>query len=108
MPMRIPPKLATLLARLRERGEVRRAGGEWRTRCPAHPDDGPSLYVALSLDGRNTLLNCKAGCDVEDIVAALEMGLDDLFHNEDGLVEVDDAFGVIDATPTIEVVGPCD
>src|SRR4051794_25644288 len=91
----IPPKLATLLARLRERGEVRRAGGEWRTRCPAHPDDGPSLYVALSLDGKNTLVNCKAGCDAEDIATALEMGLDDLFHDEDGLVEVDDGFDVI-------------
>ena len=73
---------------------MRRAGGEWRTRCPAHDDDGPSLYVALSLDRRNTLLNCKAGCDAEDIVAALDMNLDDLFHDEDDLVEVDGEFDV--------------
>ena len=39
----IPSKLAGLLARLRERGEVRVAGDEWRTRCPAHDDNGPSI-----------------------------------------------------------------
>jgi hypothetical protein len=95
----IPPKLATLLARLRERGEVRRAGDEWRARCPAHDDGSPSLYVALSLDRKVTLLNCKAGCDAEDVVTGLGMSLDDLFHDGDGQVEVAAEFGENDATP---------
>ena len=45
--MQIPAKLVALLSELRERGEVRWTGSEWRTRCPAHADNGPSLYVRV-------------------------------------------------------------
>src|SRR3954471_4501610 len=107
MSMPIPPKLATLLSRLRERGEVRRAGGEWRARCPAHPDDGPSLYVRLSLDGQNTLLHCGAGCDAEDVVAAIDLSLEDLFHHDDEPVEVDDKSDELDKSPMTEEAMLC-
>jgi hypothetical protein len=101
MSLTIPTKLAGLLAALRGRGEVRRAGDEWRARCPAHDDRGPSLYVGLSLDRRCVLLNCRAGCDAEDVVAALGLGLDDLFVEDDPLVEVDARFEAVGE-------GPCD
>lgn len=98
----IPTKLASLLSRLRERGDVRRAGKEWRTRCPAHDDNGPSLYVALSGDRTRALLSCKAGCEVADIVAALDLDLDALFLDGDPEVGVDDLYRVVDESPAPE------
>src|SRR5829696_388279 len=46
--------------------------------CPAHDDHKPSLSVGVGDDGR-ALLNCFAGCEVRDIVAAIELELRDLF-----------------------------
>jgi putative DNA primase/helicase len=46
--------------------------------CPAHDDQKPSLSVDVGSDGR-VLLNCFAGCEVRDIVAAIELELRDLF-----------------------------
>ena len=76
----------------RARGGPSRAGGEWRLRCPAHADDEPQPVCRTVLGRHGTLLNCKAGCDAEEIVADLGMGLDDLFLDEDALVEVDAGF----------------
>jgi hypothetical protein len=87
---KMPAKLANLLDRLREQGEVRKAGDEWRTCCPAHADKNPSLFVGLGVDGTCILLNCKAGCDVGDIVAALDLEMGDLFLDGDDDVRVDD------------------
>jgi hypothetical protein len=95
----IPPKLATLLARLRERGPVRRANGEWRTTCPAHDDRGPSLYVALAPSGERLLVHCNAGCDVEDVMADLDMDLGDLYLDDDSTVAVGDDFEAVDGEP---------
>jgi hypothetical protein len=88
----IPSRFVGLLGRLRERGEVRRAGDEWRTCCPAHDDRGPSLYVKLNQDRSRVLLSCRAGCVVQDIVAALDLDLGALFLEGDEPVEVGDAF----------------
>lgn len=49
---------------------VRRSGGGWTARCPAHDDGRPSLKVDLSRDGR-LLAFCHAGCSFEAIVAAV-------------------------------------
>lgn len=67
---------ATLLDRLdkvRERGP-----GQWSARCPAHEDAGPSLSIKEIPDGR-VLIHCFAGCEVEDVVAAVGLDLADLF-----------------------------
>ena len=88
--MNVPAKLGRLLSSLQERGPVGRSGGEWRTRCPAHADTGPSLYVRFMPDSRNTLVDCKAGCDPEDIVSQLGLSMSDLFHDDDEEVEIDD------------------
>jgi len=55
----------------------RRTGTGWTTRCPAHDDHNPSLSVTNG-DGR-VLLRCQAGCDTEDVVAAINMTMADLF-----------------------------
>ena len=52
--------------------------GQWSARCPAHADKSPSLSVRENPDGA-VLINCLAGCDVHDVVAALGLKLSDLF-----------------------------
>ena len=47
-------------------------------RCPAHDDRGPSLSVR---DGDDTvLIYCHAGCSLREILAKLDLGLDDLYE----------------------------
>ena len=53
----------------------------WTGSCPAHDDRNPSLSVAEGDDGR-VLLHCFAGCEVEEIVAALGLTMSDLFPAE--------------------------
>ena len=72
--------LDTLLARL---DKVRqRAPDQWSARCPAHDDGGPSLSVKAVADGR-VLIHCFAGCDVEQVVDAVGLQLQDLFPPKD-------------------------
>jgi putative DNA primase/helicase len=42
------------------------------THCPSHADAQPSL--SLSLKGGVALVHCQAGCDQEDVIAALREG----------------------------------
>ncbi len=72
-----------VLGRLRG---VRPAGaGKWEAYCPVHedPPDGHkrSLGVAEGDDGR-ALLRCHGGCEVEDVVRVLGLGMADLFREE--------------------------
>jgi hypothetical protein len=60
---------------------VKKNGGGWEARCPAHEDRQPSLRVGEGADGR-VLLKCHAGCTVEAIVAAVGLELRDLFAGE--------------------------
>jgi hypothetical protein len=65
-----------LLSRLQN---VRRTGaGRWVARCPAHDDRHPSLSIREVEDGR-VLVYCFAGCGVEQILGALDLGFDALF-----------------------------
>jgi 5S rRNA maturation endonuclease (ribonuclease M5) len=54
---------------------------QWSARCPAHADRVNSLHIALSGDGK-ILLNCKAGCEPEDIVKKIGLRMQDLFPDE--------------------------
>jgi len=56
---------------------LRRSGGGWSARCPAHSDRNPSLSIRES-DGR-VLVHCFAGCSVESICEALQIRVSDLF-----------------------------
>jgi hypothetical protein len=57
---------------------VRRNGSGWMAKCPAHNDQTASLSVKEGQD-RCVLLNCFAGCKVEEVVQACGMQMRDLF-----------------------------
>jgi hypothetical protein len=52
-------------------------GNSWL--CPAHDDQNASLSVSEGDDGR-VLVHCHTGCAVEEIVAALNLEMRDLFE----------------------------
>lgn len=51
--------------------------GRWKAQCPAHEDRRPSLSIKHT-DGR-TLVYCFAGCEANDVLAAVGLSLSDLF-----------------------------
>jgi len=55
--------------------------GYFKARCPGHDDREPSLSISEGDDGR-VLLKCFAGCDVNTIVARLDLQMSDLFDDE--------------------------
>lgn len=62
---------------LRNLSNVRRNSNGWLALCPAHDDRKQSLSIRET-DGR-ILLKCFAACDVKNIVAALNLEMEDLF-----------------------------
>ena len=68
--------IADILLRLQN---VTTVNGGWQCKCPAHPDDNPSLSISEGKDGR-ILLHCHAGCTTEQIVAAMGLQMTDLFQ----------------------------
>ena len=64
---------------------VQRVGeGQWKARCPAHEDNDPSFGVKVTPDGK-ILIHCFAGCDIGDVLAAVDMSVSDLFPKRDQL-----------------------
>lgn len=59
---------------------VKKTGNFWMARCPYHKDKTPSLSVR-PVPGR-VLLHCFAGCDVLDILEAMDLTWDSLFEDE--------------------------
>ena len=57
---------------------VRRSGGGWRARCPAHGSRGPTLSIAEG--DRGVLLHCFAGCEVADVLAEIGLAWPDVFE----------------------------
>jgi hypothetical protein len=56
-------------------GGEARSGRGWLVCCPAHEDRSPSLSLADG-DGGRLLVQCFAGCEARDVLAALrERGL---------------------------------
>ena len=65
-----------LLSRL---SGVRRTGdGRYIAKCPAHDDRSPSLSLRECNDGR-VLVHCFAGCEVESVLASMNLGFSDLY-----------------------------
>lgn len=67
-------------------GGVRAKGGYYAARCPVHDDHSPSLTVA-HLEGKagdrggRVRVRCHAGCDELDVLAAIGLGLRDLYDD---------------------------
>ena len=93
----IPYKLAMLLHKVKESGfgPVRKEGDEYRSRCPAHSDNGPSLYIRLAED--RPLVRCNGGCTLDEVCDRLDFAVADLFFDGDEpWVEADGAAGALD------------
>jgi len=58
--------------------DAKRSGKGWVSLCPAHEDRTPSLSIDEGADGR-VLLKCHAGCNTDDVLAALGITRRDLF-----------------------------
>lgn len=67
--------LGALLSRLEG---VKKQGDRYIACCPAHNDNAPSLSLSRGEDGR-ALVHCYAGCEILQVLAAIGMGLRDLF-----------------------------
>jgi putative DNA primase/helicase len=94
--------------RLLDRLEGVRATGEgkWQARCPGHDDRNPSLTVTEKANG-DVLLHDHAGCSIEDIVAAVELTMADLFaENGNGRRDIEAVYSYVDegGKPLFEVV----
>ncbi|KUH99268.1 AAA family ATPase [Mycobacterium sp. IS-3022] len=61
---------------------VQRNGNTASARCPAHDDRSPSLSIT-GTDSR-VLLHCHAGCDTDDVLAAMGLTYRDLYQQRNG------------------------
>lgn len=59
-----------------------RGGQRITAKCPAHDDSNPSLSVARGTE-QPVVLTCHAGCDPDDVLAALRLNWSDLAENDD-------------------------
>jgi putative DNA primase/helicase len=69
-------KLDQFLDRL---DKTHRSGNGYEARCPSHEDMVTSLCIAEN--GNKLLVHCQAGCQTEDVVAALGLTMRDLFYD---------------------------
>lgn len=59
-----------------------RGGQRISAKCPAHDDNNPSLSVARGTE-QPVVLTCHAGCDPDDVLAALRLTWADLAEDDD-------------------------
>lgn len=52
----------------------------YQVKCPSHKDDKASLTITQ--EGDKILIYCHAGCDIKDILEAVELNESDLFNND--------------------------
>lgn len=75
-------KIQTTLEYLSSKVEGYKTAGSWHVgRCPSHDDQAPSLIWIIKADG-NLHLNCEAGCDQNNVLAALGLTWKDLKTEE--------------------------
>ena len=73
-----------LIGALRAQGKTVNANGQTaQAQCPAHDDRNPSL--ALTDAPGKVLAYCHGGCDIRDILAALNLAETDLFNTPGGI-----------------------
>lgn len=61
--------LSSVLSKLDDHG-LKKAGGSWTARCPAHADSTASLSVSEGSE-QPVVVHCHAGCQPEDILHAV-------------------------------------
>lgn len=60
---------------------VKKSGGSYMAKCPAHDDKNASLSITEGEAGR-VLFHCHAGCDTQNIAVALGLSMTDLMGSE--------------------------
>lgn len=76
--------LEVMIAALDAAGSKRsRAGGGQVFQCPAHDDRSPSLSVSAGTKGMDVVFKCHAGCERDDILAALGLTWKDILGKGD-------------------------
>jgi hypothetical protein len=65
-PTPLEERFLRALAAVTNEDQARRVGREWRTRCPAHEDEHPSLDFRE--DAGRILVTCRAGCQTSDVL----------------------------------------
>jgi hypothetical protein len=72
--------MQTVIGRLEQSGkQPKQRGDKYEARCPAHEDNNPSLSIAPGTEPDQVLMHCHAGCNIEDITAALGLEPKDLY-----------------------------
>lgn len=74
--------IETPLQKIRGRVKLIGSGPVWSAKCPAHDDGHASLSVTENAHG-DALVYCHAGCALENIVARLDLQMQDLFVPDD-------------------------
>ena len=91
-------EIAAFLARL---DDVTPTGdSKWRAKCPAHHSRGRPLAIGES-DTGSILVNCFAGCDVQEVVTALDLSVRDLFPSHAYICETKARESKIDYRGTV-------
>lgn len=70
--------ITVLLSRLEK--VTAKGKNNWMACCPSHEDKTPSLALHEDHNGL-ILIKCFAGCEVLDVLAAVDMQMEDLFPN---------------------------
>jgi hypothetical protein len=60
-------------------GDYSHRGDEYRAKCPSHQGKSDNSLAICEDDSGKVLLHCHAGCDIEQIVGALDLDMGDLF-----------------------------
>lgn len=68
-------RLVEILSRL---NKVKVCGDRYMARCPAHPDEDPSLSLSIGREGR-IIMRCFAGCKAQQIMSAIRLPFTMLF-----------------------------
>lgn len=78
--------LDRLVDALSAHGQTVRPAGQHKAtaQCPAHEDRNPSLSLT-QIDGQ-VLVHCHAGCEIEDVLTALDLAQRDLFDEARGSI----------------------
>lgn len=72
------PSVSETFDAIIEQTHARKNGTGWKGLCPAHADRNPSLSIRGG-DNGGIVLHCHAGCEQAAVVAALGIGMADLF-----------------------------
>lgn len=83
------PAILDLLYSVRQVSET-----EWEALCPAHNDTHPSLVIGIGAIGKD-LAHCRAGCRIEEVVAAAGTDMSILFPKLEARFEILDLTGAV-------------